>query len=123
RYFPFAFLFILARLQAVPSALYESADIDGANPYQKFFRITVPQVAEVIGTLFLLRFMWTFNKFDDVFLLTGGAAGTKTLPIQVYDNAFGRADIGGGAAAAVLLFLFLSVFLIVYFRNIREVES
>ncbi len=123
RYFPFAFLFILARLQAVPSALYESADIDGANPYQKFFRITVPQVAEVIGTLFLLRFMWTFNKFDDVFLLTGGAAGTKTLPIQVYDNAFGRADIGGGAAAAVLLFLFLSVFLIVYFRNMREVES
>ena len=123
RYFPFAFLFILARLQAVPSALYESADIDGANPYQKFFRITVPQVAEVIGTLFLLRFMWTFNKFDDVFLLTGGAAGTKTLPIQVYDNAFGRADIGAGAAASVLLFIFLALFLIVYFRNIREVES
>ncbi|MFW5975939.1 MAG: carbohydrate ABC transporter permease, partial [Alkalispirochaetaceae bacterium] len=74
RYFPFAFLFILSRLQAIPGPLYESADVDGATPYQKFFMITVPQVAGVMGTLFLLRFMWTFNKFDDVFLLTGGAA-------------------------------------------------
>lgn len=116
RYFPFAFLFILARLQAIPSTLYESAEVDGATPYQKFFRITIPQVSGVIGTLFLLRFMWTFNKFDDVFLLTGGAAGTKTLPIQVYDNAFGRADIGAGAATAVMLFAFLAVFLTIYFR-------
>lgn len=120
RYFPFAFLFILARLQAIPAPLYESADVDGASPYQKFFHITVPQVAGVIGTLFLLRFMWTFNKFDDVFLLTGGAAGTQTLPIQVYDNAFGRADIGAGAATAVLLFLFLAIFLTVYFRYTPE---
>ncbi|MCG8528441.1 MAG: sugar ABC transporter permease, partial [Opitutales bacterium] len=52
RYFPFAFLFILARLQAIPAALYESAEVDGATPYQKFFRITVPQVWGVIGTLF-----------------------------------------------------------------------
>ncbi len=123
RYFPFAFLFILARLQAIPAPLYESADVDGATPYQKFFRITVPQVAGVIGTLFLLRFMWTFNKFDDVFLLTGGAAGTKTLPIQVYDNAFGRADIGAGAATAVMLFLFLAVFLTIYFRYTPEEEA
>ncbi|MFW5827850.1 MAG: hypothetical protein ACOCU4_07150, partial [Alkalispirochaeta sp.] len=65
----------------------------------------------------------TFNKFDDVFLLTGGAAGTKTLPIQVYDNAFGRADIGAGAATAVMLFLFLAVFLTIYFRYTPEEEA
>ncbi len=123
RYFPFAFLFILARLQAIPAALYESAEVDGATPYQKFFRITVPQVSGVIGTLFLLRFMWTFNKFDDVFLLTGGAAGTQTLPIQVYDNAFGRADIGAGAASAVMLFVFLAIFLTIYFRYTPEEEA
>ena len=123
RYFPFAFLFILARLQAIPAALYESAEVDGATPYQKFFRITVPQVSGVIGTLFLLRFMWTFNKFDDVFLLTGGAAGTQTLPIQVYDNAFGRADIGAGAATAVMLFVFLAIFLTIYFRYTPEEEA
>ncbi|MFA7565942.1 MAG: sugar ABC transporter permease [Alkalispirochaeta sp.] len=123
RYFPFSFLFILARLQAIPDALYESAEVDGATPYQKFFRITVPQLSGVLGTLFLLRFMWTFNKFDDVFLLTGGAAGTQTLPIQVYDYAFGRADIGAGAATAVMLFLFLAVFLIIYFRYTPEEEA
>lgn len=123
RYFPFAFLFILARLQAIPAPLYESADVDGASPYQKFFRITIPQVSGVIGTLFLLRFMWTFNKFDDVFLLTGGAAGTTTLPIEVYDNAFGRADIGAGAASAVMLFAFLAVFLVIYFRYTPQEEA
>ena len=123
RYAPFAFLFILARLQAIPAPLYESADVDGASPYQKFFRITIPQLSGVIGTLFLLRFMWTFNKFDDVYLLTGGAVGTTTLPIEVYDNAFGRADIGAGAASAVVLFAFLALFLTVYFRSIPEEEA
>lgn len=120
RYFPFSFLFILARFQAIPEQLYESADVDGAGHFRKFFSITLPQLYGVISTLFLLRFMWTFNKFDDVFLLTGGAAGTRTLPIQVYDNAFGRANIGAGSAAAVILFALLAVFMILYFRTIRE---
>ena len=67
--------------------------------------------------------MWTFNKFDDVYLLTGGAVGTTTLPIEVYDNAFGRADIGAGAASAVVLFAFLALFLVAYFRSIPEEEA
>lgn len=123
RYFPFAFLFVLARFQAIPDGLYESADVDGAGPFRKFFSITLPQLRGVVTTLFLLRFMWTFNKFDDVFLLTGGAAGTRTLPIQVYDNAFGRADIGAGSAAAVILFALLAVFMVLYFRAIRKGEA
>ena len=123
RYFPFAFLFILSRLQAIPIHLYESADVDGAGYFQKFWYITLPQITSVLGTIFLLRFMWTFNKFDDVFLLTGGAAGTKTLPVEVYDNAFGRGDIGAGAATAVLLFLMLGVFMLIYFRLLKEVDN
>jgi multiple sugar transport system permease protein len=77
----------------------------------------------VLTTLFLLRFMWTFNKFDDVFLLTGGAAGTRTLPIEVYDNAFGRSDIGAGSATSVLLFIFLGIFLVIYFRTTPETDQ
>lgn len=123
RYFPFAFLFILSRLQAIPDHLYESADVDGAGFFRKFWSITLPQITSVLGTLFLLRFMWTFNKFDDVFLLTGGAAGTKTLPVEVYDNAFGRGNIGAGSATAVLLFLMLGVFMLIYFRLLREVDN
>lgn len=123
RYFPFSFLFILARLQAIPTDLYESVEVDGGGMVRQFISITLPQVYGVITTLFLLRFMWTFNKFDDVFLLTGGAAGTRTLPIQVYDNAFGRGDIGAGSATAVVLFLFLAAFLVLYFRYVVREED
>ena len=123
RYFPFAFLFILSRLQAIDDQLYESADLDGASPFQQFWYITIPQLWTVLSTLFLLRFMWTFNKFDDVFLLTGGAAGTRVLPIQVYDHAFGRSDIGAGAAASVVLFIFLAIFLSIYFTTIEKEDT
>lgn len=122
RYFPFAFLFILARFQAIPSDMYEAADMDGASPFQKFWFITLPQLVGILSTLFLLRFIWTFNKFDDIFLLTGGAAGTETLTIQVYDQAFGRSDIGAGSATAVILFVILAIFMMIYFRYAPEGE-
>ena len=120
RYFPFAFLFILARFQAIPDTFYEAAEVDGAGAFQKFWWITMPQLLGVLSTLVLLRFIWTFNKFDDIFLLTGGAAGTTTLPIQVYDFAFAQADIGAGSATAVVLFAILAVFLVLYFRYVPE---
>ena len=92
RYFPLAFLFILARLQAIPKDLYEASDIDGATRIQQFFYITLPQLLGVISLLFILRFIWNFNKFEDIFLLTGGNAGTRTLTVQVYDEAFAKAS-------------------------------
>lgn len=122
RYFPFAFLFILARFQAIPREMYEAADVDGANRLQQFRFITLPQLVGILSTLFLLRFIWTFNKFDDIFLLTGGAAGTKTLTISVFDQAFGRQDLGTGAAVSVVLFFILAIFLVLYFRFAPEGE-
>ena len=70
----------------------------------------------VLSTLFLFRFIWTMNKFDDIFLLTRGQAGTKVLTIEVYDYAFGEFNIGASSAAAMVLFGLLSLFLIIYFR-------
>ena len=122
RYFPFAFLFILARLQAIPHELYQAASVDGASPFQRFFHITLPQITTVLSTLFLFRFIWTVNKFDDIFLLTRGQAGTKVLTIAVYDYAFGEFDIGASSAAAMVLFGILSVFLMVYFRWLVKEE-
>lgn len=116
RYFPFAFLFILARLQAIPDELYQAASVDGASPFQRFFYITLPQLTTVLATLFLFRFIWTINKFDDIFLLTRGQAGTKVLAIKVYDYAFGEFNIGASSAVAMVLFGILSIFLIIYFR-------
>jgi multiple sugar transport system permease protein len=116
RYFPFAFLFILARLQSIPEDLYQAASVDGAGPLSRFVHITLPQLSTVLATLFLFRFIWTINKFDDFFLLTGGQAGTKVMTIKVYDYAFGEFNIGAGSALAMVLFGILSLFLFVYFR-------
>ncbi|MDC0195249.1 sugar ABC transporter permease [Alphaproteobacteria bacterium] len=109
RYFPLAMLFILARIQSIPKELFEAAEIDGATPTQKFRNITWPLILGVLFILFLLRFIWTFNKFDDIFLLTGGAAGTKTLTVDVYETGFNIGNLGSGAANAVLVFLILVV--------------
>ena len=116
RYFPFAFLFILARLQAIPEELYRAASVDGASPLQRFYHITLPQLATVLSTLFLFRFIWAVNKFDDIFLLTRGQAGTKVLTIKVYDYAFGEFNIGASSAVAMILFGVVSIFLLIYFR-------
>jgi multiple sugar transport system permease protein len=122
RYFPFAFLFILARLQAIPDELYQAASVDGASPVQRFFHITLPQLKTVLAVLFLFRFIWTLNKFDDIFLLTRGQAGTKVLTLKVYDYAFGELNIGASSAVAMVLFGILSLFLFFYFRWVVKEE-
>ncbi|MEV4658615.1 sugar ABC transporter permease [Micromonospora sp. NPDC049301] len=116
RYFPFAFLFLLARLQAVPGELEEAARVDGATPTQRFRYILLPQLLPVIALLGVLRFIMTFNKFDDVYLLTGGAAGTEVVSVRVYEFLTARTDIGAAAAQAVVLAVVLIVFVLIYLR-------
>ena len=120
RYFPLAFLFVLARLQAIPKDLYEAADVDGAGPLNKFFNITLPQITAIISILFMIRFIWNFNKFEDIFLLTGGASGTRTLPINVYEQGFAISNIGMGSAVSMVIVLILIIFMISYFKLIGK---
>lgn len=124
RYFPFAMLMLLARLQAVDKTLYEAAQVDGANTWQKFWNITLPELRYIIGAIFLLRLIWTFNKFDDIFLLTGGGFGTKVLPVLTYEFSFRLFDFGKGAATSMILLVILVVFLIFYVRFVmRNVDE
>jgi multiple sugar transport system permease protein len=124
RYFPFAMLMLLARLQAIDPTLYEAADVDGAGIFTKFRYVTLPELRYVLGAVFLLRLMWTFNKFDDIFLLTGGGFGTKVLPVLTYEFSFRLFDFGRGAATAMILLALLVVFMIVYVRVVmRTVED
>ncbi|MBF2735524.1 MAG: sugar ABC transporter permease [Betaproteobacteria bacterium AqS2] len=123
RYFPLSFLFILARMQALPASLYEAAEMDAATPLQQFWRIGMPQLAGILAVLFLLRFIWTFNKFDDIFLLTGGAAGTRTLTVNVYEQAFALSNLGAGAAVAVLIFVLLLGFSLVFIKYAPKDEG
>ncbi|MEM1428731.1 MAG: sugar ABC transporter permease [Pseudomonadota bacterium] len=122
-YFPLCFLFILARMQSLPEDIYEAADMDGASPFQKFWYLSLPQLMGILSVLFLLRFIWTFNKFDDIFLLTGGAAGTRTLTVSVYEQAFAVSNIGAGAAVSVVIFGCLLIFAALFFRYISREEG
>jgi multiple sugar transport system permease protein len=123
RYFPFAMLMILARLQAIDSTLYEAAKVDGASTIQQFFNITLPELRYVLGAIFLLRLMWTFNKFDDIFLLTGGGFGTKVLPVLTYEFSFRLFDFGRGAATAMILLVILLIFMVFYIGVVMRQEE
>ncbi len=124
RYFPFAMLMILARLQALDKTLYEAAQVDGAGELAKFWYVTLPALRYVLGSVFLLRLIWTFNKFDDIWLLTGGGFGTNVLPVLTYQFSFKLNDFSKGAANAMILLIILVVFLALYvgivMRNVEE---
>jgi multiple sugar transport system permease protein len=116
RSFPFAFLFILARLQAMSGDIEEAARVDGATMVQRFRHVILPQLYPVFAVLFLLRFIWTFNAFDEIYLLTGGSAGTEVIGVQIYEWLFGRSDVGSAAALSIVLAATLGIALAIYFR-------
>jgi multiple sugar transport system permease protein len=123
RSFPFAFLFLTARLQAVPEVLDEAARIDGATPTQRFWHILWPQLLPTIAVLTVLRFIWTFNNFDDIYLLTGGGAGTQVVAVRVFDYMTARGDIGAAAAQALVLAVILAVLVGVYLKLFGRQEE
>jgi multiple sugar transport system permease protein len=120
RYFPFVFLFVLARMQAIPGELEEAATIDGATVSQRFRHIILPQLMPIIAVLVVLRTIWTFNEFDDIFLLTGGAAGTEVVSIRVYELLTVQRNVGAAAAQSVFLAAVLLVLLGVYLWVLRR---
>jgi multiple sugar transport system permease protein len=116
---------VLARLQSIPDHLYESAKIDGAGPVNRFFDITLPQLREVLVVIIMLRAIWDFKEFDLIFLLTGGGpvTSTQTLPLLVYKEAFKLNQMGMASAYAVLMMLFMAIFMLLYIRKTRSEES
>lgn len=116
RYFPFAFMFLAAAFTGLSREIEEAATVDGATPIQSYFQIVLPQLMPTIALLSVLRLVMTFNKFDDIYLLTGGAAGTQVAAVRVYDQLVGSSDIGGASANAVVLAVVLIVALVVYQR-------
>jgi multiple sugar transport system permease protein len=109
RNFPFAFLLFVARLQAIPESMYEAARIDGASALAQFKDITLPELKGTIAIVVLLRFIWEFNTFAEVWLLT---RQVLTLPIFAYQTAFANFEQGLGAAISLLLFLVQALFVL-----------
>lgn len=114
RFFPFAFLFIMARMEAMPREIEEAALVDGATPLQSFRYVVLPQLSAVLTVLIILRSIWTFNEFDSVFLLTGGAAGTQVASVGIYQLLTVQQNVGAASAQSVVLAVVLVGALAVY---------
>ncbi len=101
--FPFYTLVILTALQTIQQELYEAAKIDGANPIQSFFHVTLPGIMPVFSILTLLVTIWSLQRFTTIWLLTSGgpANATETLVIKVYNAAFRFHDLGYGSTLGV----------------------
>ncbi len=125
KFFPFVVIALLGILQAIPQEQYEAAKIDGASAFRQFRVITLPHVMPVFLLSALLRTIWTFHKFDIIYLLTGGGPldATTTLPVLVYLKGFTDFELGRAAAVAMLTFALLGIVLAAYFFLVRRAEA
>ena len=124
--FPFMMVICLGALQAVPKDLYEAADVDGAGAWAKFRHVTLPMLRPALVPALLLGTVWTFNQFNIVYLVSGGAPDNSTdiLISEAYRWAFARKEQYGYAAAyAALIFLLLLGWSWVSSRVARAAEA
>ena len=122
RAFPFLALMVFARLSNQPKDLIEAASIDGASRLQVFWNITIPHIKPVLNSCILLIFIWTFNAYDILRVMTNGgpAEKTTTMSILVYKEAFSFYNISTAATMSVLMFSVMLTIIIVV-RLIRKV--
>jgi multiple sugar transport system permease protein len=108
---PFIAVLLLAGLQTIPNDLYEAHALDGATPWQSFYRITLPLLMPQILIATLFRFAQAFGIFDLIQVMTGGGPGgaTETVSIYIYATIMRYLDFGYGAALVVVTFLILSL--------------
>lgn len=121
---PMLVTMFLAGLQGISSDLYEAAEIDGANAWARFAKITFPLLMPVVMVSGVLRFIWAFNFYDLPWVMTGGgpAESTQTTPIYAYRRAFSSYRMGEGSAITIILFVILIIFAAIYFvlKNRQE---
>jgi multiple sugar transport system permease protein len=97
----------------VSDSLEEAAILDGATVSQRFRYVIAPELRGVLVLVFLIRFMSSFNEFSNIYLLTGGTAGTEVVSVQMYQWLVGRGD--PAAALALVLAAVLAVTITLYF--------
>jgi multiple sugar transport system permease protein len=120
--FPFSTVIYLAALQGVDHEQIEAAHIDGASAWQRFMRIVIPSITHVIRLNLLLTTIFTFNYFDMVWVTTKGGPlnATHIFPTIIYELGFGEFRFGEAAAYGVMAVLVLSVFALLYLREVRR---
>jgi ABC-type sugar transport system permease subunit len=107
--FPFTTFAFLSALQAIPADLYEAAIIDGTTGRQKFWYITLPLLRPVALAVLLISFIWSFNSFVFIYVITGGGPANQTqiMVTEIFRRAFGYFNFGQASSIAFLAFFLL----------------
>jgi ABC-type sugar transport system permease subunit len=116
---PFTIILILAALQTIPDDLYEASRVDGATEWQAFLRITLPLILPVLMIAGLLQFIWGFQTFELIYIVTGGGpfSSTEMTNLRVYATTFRSLRFGYGAAMAYLTSLIIFIPAVAYIRS------
>lgn len=123
QWIPFAAIILLSGLYVLPQDVYESADIDGAGAWGKFWRITLPLLNPVLLTAFLLRLIESLKIFDTIYVLTRGGPGTLTEVLSFHIYRFGigeRFEVGYGAAMSLLFLVMATIPALVILRRAQR---
>ena len=128
---PFMMMSLSGAIQALPQDMYEAADVDGISVWHQFRHLTLPNLKSAIVPLSLLGFIWTFNMFNVIYLMTDGGPNlrfgepgeTDILITYVYDVAFRDGAYGVAAAWSVVIFLMLVAFSWVYMKRTNATEA
>jgi multiple sugar transport system permease protein len=112
----------LAGLQGINSELYEAAGLDGANAWQKFIHVTLPQLAPTTFFVTVMLTIQCFKVFDQVYMITQGGPGTSTLVLvyHIYNEAFISWDLGYSSMISLVLFFLVLAVTVIQFRRQRE---
>ena len=125
RMWPFAFLILMAGMQAIPAEVYEASSIDGAGPWRQLQTITLPLLSPVNRVLVIVMFLHTFNDFNTPYVLFGGGAppAGDLISVHIYQSSFATWNFGLGSAMSALLLLFLLLVTACYLALTRRSAS
>jgi alpha-glucoside transport system permease protein len=116
----FAMVILSAALRGIPEETIEAAIVDGANPFQVFFRIKMPQITGTIVVVWTTITIVVLKVFDIVFAMTNGQWQTQVLANYMFDKMFRANDWGVGSASAMIIMLLVSPILVWNVRNARK---
>lgn len=114
---PFMALLLLAGLAVVPDVLQQAAKVDGANAWQRFTKVTLPNMKAAVLVALLFRTLDAFRIFDTVFIQTRGANQTETVSILGYNQLINRLNLGIGSAVSVLMFALVILIAFVFVKG------
>jgi len=125
RYFPFVMINVLARLESISQSLFDAAKVDGANSWQIFWNVTLPQIRGVLLIVVFLRAIWMSQKFEEIFVVTGGgpAGSTTSLALLSYEQAFGAMRLGYASAVNVVIFIILIIMATIYITTFKPTKQ